>query len=101
LSSFALSISLVYQLPAFFTGILFTTTILVLVILMRIDQPNAPRSEEGHYIAPLVPLLPACGIFCNFVLAAGLDGLTWLYLAIYSAVGVAIYFAYGIRKSKL
>jgi uncharacterized membrane protein (GlpM family) len=65
------------------------------------DQANAPKLEDGHYIAPMVPLLPACGIFCNFILAAGLDNMTFYYLAIYSVAGVVIYFAFGIRNSKL
>ena len=45
---------------------------------------------------PMVPILPAIGIFFNFMLACGLDGLTWAYFAIWLAVGLIIYFSYGL-----
>ena len=50
---------------------------------------------------PLVPVLPAIGIFFNFMLACGLDGLTWAYFAIWLAFGLLIYFAYGLWHSHL
>ena len=45
---------------------------------------------------PMVPILPAIGIFFNFMLACGLDGFTWAYFAIWLAVGLIIYFSYGL-----
>ena len=50
---------------------------------------------------PLVPILPALGIFFNFALACGLDGLTWAYFGVFLAIGLVIYFSYGLRHSKL
>ena len=50
---------------------------------------------------PMVPVLPAFGIFFNFMLACGLDLITWVYFAIWLGVGLIIYFAYGISHSNL
>ena len=75
---------------------------LTLALLLRImcaPQPNQPRS--GHYKMPFVPLLPAIGIQFNFILAAGLDGLTWTYYLVFVAIGLIIYFSYSIRHSHL
>ena len=50
---------------------------------------------------PFVPILPSVGIFFNFMLASGLDGTTWLYYGIFLAIGIAIYFIYGLWHSNL
>lgn len=50
---------------------------------------------------PFVPLLPAIGIQFNFILAAGLDGLTWAYFLGFVLLGLVIYFSYSIRHSHL
>ena len=50
---------------------------------------------------PWVPILPASGIFFNFLLASSLDGLTWIYFGIFLAFGLVIYFAYGLWNSNL
>ena len=74
-------------------------TLVILVKLLLIPQTNKPR--HGHYTAPLVPLLPAIGIFCNFVLAVKLDALTWGIFGIFAVAGLFIYFGYSINSSKL
>ena len=50
---------------------------------------------------PLVPILPAVGIFFNFMLACGLDALTWAYFGVFIAIGLVIYFSYGMWHSNL
>lgn len=50
---------------------------------------------------PFVPLLPCIGIQFNFLLVFLLEGKTWAYFGIYLAVGLVIYFTYGIRHSNL
>ena len=74
-------------------------TLALLIRLMFIPQPNQPR--RGHYRMPLVPLLPAVGIQFNFILAAGLDAITWAYFLAFVAIGLVIYFSYSIRHSHL
>ena len=50
---------------------------------------------------PWVPILPAVGIFFNFMLAAGLDGVTWGLFGAWLVLGLLIYFAYGMGHSNL
>ena len=50
---------------------------------------------------PLTPIFPAIGIQCNFILAAGLDAVSWAYYIGFLAVGLLIYFTYSIRHSVL
>ncbi|XP_070389196.1 cationic amino acid transporter 4-like [Dermacentor albipictus] len=54
-----------------------------------------------HYKMPLVPLLPTLSIILNATLMTTLQPLTWVRLLIWVAVGLLVYFSYGIRHSKL
>jgi APA family basic amino acid/polyamine antiporter len=51
--------------------------------------------------APLVPWLPLAGILACLGLLAGLGAYTWLRLAGWIAIGLAIYFVYGRFHSRL
>lgn len=74
-------------------------TVLIVIRLCFVEQKNRPR--RGHYTMPWVPILPAIGIFFNFYLAAQLDGTTWMYWGIFLAVGLLVYFSYGMWHSAL
>ena len=50
---------------------------------------------------PWVPFLPAIGIFFNFTLCCGLDGLTWAYFGAFLIIGLILYFSYGMWNSNL
>lgn len=68
------------------------------VIWLRLRRPELPRP----FRSPLVPLFPLCGIALSvFLSTVGLGPFTWLRFVIWLAVGLAIYFAYGFRKSVL
>jgi APA family basic amino acid/polyamine antiporter len=56
---------------------------------------------DGAYTAPFVPVLPAVGIYFNFVLAWEATPMTWVNMALYSGVGAGIYFGYGINHARL
>ena len=51
--------------------------------------------------APLVPLLPIAGVILCFAQMVFLPPPTWIRLAIWLVIGLAIYFFYGYRKSRL
>ncbi|XP_066995636.2 cationic amino acid transporter 4 [Anabrus simplex] len=53
-----------------------------------------------RFKVPLVPLLPALSIFCNIGLMMNLPALTWVRFIMWMAVGLLVYFLYGIRHSK-
>lgn len=67
------------------------------VLIMRKKEPDAPRG----FRTPLVPLVPILGILTCLVMMVSLPWETWLRLAVWLAIGLAIYFGYGKKNSKL
>ncbi|KAK6177367.1 hypothetical protein SNE40_015482 [Patella caerulea] len=49
---------------------------------------------------PFVPLLPAVSIFLNLALMFSLSYLTWIRLVIWMAIGLLVYFLYGMHHSR-
>jgi len=67
------------------------------IIILRKTKPDFPRPFRTPWV-PLIPLLGA-GICLAQMFSLPFD--TWLRLIIWMAIGLAVYFFYGIRKSKL
>jgi APA family basic amino acid/polyamine antiporter len=67
------------------------------IMVMRKTNPNAPRP----YRTPLVPLVPILGVAVCFSMMYFLDGVTWLRLFAWLAIGLAIYFGYSRHHSHL
>lgn len=67
------------------------------VIVLRKTRPDAPRAFK----TPFVPLFPILGALICLAQMASLPGDTWLRLIIWMAIGIAIYFAYSFKHSKL
>jgi amino acid transporter len=65
------------------------------VLLLRIRQPDAERPFRTPFLYVLAPL----GILVNLIMMLFLPLLTWLRLVIWLAVGLAIYFSFGVRHS--
>jgi APA family basic amino acid/polyamine antiporter len=59
-----------------------------------------PDAERGFRV-PFVPVFPIVGVIICLILMAGLPIESWERLAIWMAIGVALYFAYGKKRSKL
>lgn len=67
------------------------------VIVLRHTQPQVERK----FRTPLVPFTPLITIgFCLYLMAS-LPPLTWFRFTAWLAAGLLIYFAYGMRHSKL
>jgi len=67
------------------------------VLVLRYTHPELPRPFK----TPAVPFVPVLGILSCAYLMAGLPRDTWFRLLGWMAVGLIIYFGYGIRKSRL
>ncbi len=67
------------------------------VWILRVKHPDLPRKFK----TPLVPLVPILGILACGVMIYGLGWTNWMRLLVWLAIGVVVYFVYGIRNSKL
>ena len=79
-------------------GTLFAFILVCLgVNVLRKTDPNRPRP----FRSPLVPIFPILGVILCFVLMLSLPIETWIRFIIWLAIGLTIYFGYGVRHSKL
>jgi len=79
-------------------GTLFAFCIVCIgIIIMRRTHPGIQRP----FRTPWVPVVPLLGAVCNFFLMLGLGWSNWARLAFWLAIGLAIYFGYGRRYSRL
>jgi APA family basic amino acid/polyamine antiporter len=67
------------------------------VILLRVRRPDLPRA----FRTPLVPWIPLIGIAFSIWLLSELALITWMVFVVWVAIGLVVYFGYGIRHSKL
>jgi APA family basic amino acid/polyamine antiporter len=67
------------------------------VILLRMRKPDLPRA----FRTPWVPVVPLIGIGFSIWLLSELALVTWMVFLIWVAIGLVVYFGYGIRHSKL
>ncbi|HEY3988601.1 MAG TPA: amino acid permease [Acidobacteriaceae bacterium] len=56
---------------------------------------------ERPFKTPLVPLVPILGILSAFYLMFSLPRITWIVVGIWLVVGLAIYFTYSTKHSKV
>jgi APA family basic amino acid/polyamine antiporter len=67
------------------------------IIVLRKVQPDTPRA----FRTPWVPLVPILGMVICFAQMFALPASTWERLIIWMAIGLAVYFLYGQKHSKL
>ncbi|GAA4210841.1 amino acid permease [Pedobacter jeongneungensis] len=79
-------------------GTLFAFSLVCIgVMLLRKTDPDRPRPFK----TPFVPFVPIMGIIVCVYLMSSLPIEAWIRLAIWMALGVAIYFFYGKKNSVL
>lgn len=69
----------------------------VAVIVLRKTNPELKR----EFRTPWVPFIPILGILACLLMMVGLGWTNWLRLGVWMAAGIAIYFAYSRKNSKL
>jgi amino acid transporter len=67
------------------------------VLILRIKQPEVHRPFRTPFLFLMAPL----GIVVNLIMMLFLPVVTWLRLVIWLAVGLTIYFTYGVRNSTI
>jgi APA family basic amino acid/polyamine antiporter len=65
------------------------------ILVLRRTQPDLPRP----FRTPWVPFVPVASAVVATLLMLSLPGQTWLRLAVWMAIGVALYFGYGARQA--
>ncbi|PXX52874.1 amino acid/polyamine/organocation transporter (APC superfamily) [Nocardia tenerifensis] len=69
----------------------------VAVIVLRRTRPDEPR----QFRLPFMPVIPLIGIGFSIYLIWSLPGRTWVRFGVWLVVGLAVYFLYSRRHSKL
>ncbi|XP_011148304.1 high affinity cationic amino acid transporter 1 isoform X2 [Harpegnathos saltator] len=72
---------------------------LVVTLCFMYLQPVS--GKKLSFTVPLVPFLPAVSILFNIYLMMMLDSLTWIRFAVWTAIGLCIYFFYGVWHSNI
>jgi APA family basic amino acid/polyamine antiporter len=67
------------------------------VLILRRTKPDQARG----FVVPFGPVIPVLGILSCAAIMASLDGLTWIRLAVWLLIGLAVYFGYGRRHSRV
>ena len=67
------------------------------VLILRRTDPDAKRP----FRTPWSPVVPVLGALCALLQMVALPLDTWLRLAVWMAIGFAIYFTYGRRNSRV
>jgi len=67
------------------------------VLILRRRKPDLPRS----FRTPWVPVVPVIGIVFSIWLLSELAAITWMVFLGWVALGLLVYFGYGMRNSKL
>lgn len=71
--------------------------ILLLILFLISCQPTARTYDT--FAVPSVPFLPGISIIINMYLMMMLDIMTWVRFSIWIALGLIVYFSYGIQNS--
>ncbi|KAF6719957.1 High affinity cationic amino acid transporter 1 [Oryzias melastigma] len=76
-------------------SVIFMVCLLLVFIIWRQPESRTPLSFK----VPLVPFIPVISMFVNVYLMMQLDKGTWVRFSVWMAIGLVIYFSYGIWHS--
>jgi basic amino acid/polyamine antiporter, APA family len=67
------------------------------IMVLRVREPNLPRRFKTPWVWFVAPM----GALSSFGLMLTLPLMTWVRLLVWFAIGIVIYFCYGVRRSNL
>ncbi|KAM6944356.1 cationic amino acid transporter 4 [Lycodopsis pacificus] len=88
------------HLPIWSFTMLLVILSLAYVLSLALIWLHEPQTSSKTFQVPLVPLTPAASILINIFLMMKLSYLTWIRFTVWIAVGLFVYFGYGIWHSK-
>uniref|UniRef100_A0A3Q1GP35 Solute carrier family 7 member 4 n=1 Tax=Acanthochromis polyacanthus TaxID=80966 RepID=A0A3Q1GP35_9TELE len=88
------------QLPVWSFTMLLVIFSLAYVVSLALIWVHEPQKNNKTFQVPLVPLTPGASILFNVFLMMKLSLLTWIRFTVWIAVGLFVYFGYGIWHSK-
>uniref|UniRef100_A0A287AZV0 Cationic amino acid transporter C-terminal domain-containing protein n=1 Tax=Sus scrofa TaxID=9823 RepID=A0A287AZV0_PIG len=83
--------------PGFTAGAVLLLLLIAGITAIIWRQPQNPSPLP--FRVPALPVLPVLSIFVNVYLMMQMSSVTWAQFGIWNAMGLAIYFGYGIRHS--
>ena len=102
LGLFLAALWLVAHIPRTLTVFVIGTLMAFVIVcagvwVMRVKRPEVKRPFK----TPWVPFVPIMGIIISLAMMLGLNGVTWIRLVVWLAIGLTIYFTYGVKNSHL
>ncbi|XP_071338494.1 cationic amino acid transporter 4 [Trachinotus anak] len=88
------------QLPIWSFTMLVVIFSLAYVLSLALIWAHEPQTDSKTFQVPLVPLTPSASILINVFLMMKLSPLTWIRFTVWIAIGLFVYFGYGIWHSK-
>ncbi|XP_034398061.1 cationic amino acid transporter 4 [Cyclopterus lumpus] len=88
------------HLPLWSSIVLLVIFALAYVLSLALIWFHEPQTSRKTFQVPLVPLTPAASILINIFLMMKLSYLTWIRFTVWIAIGLLVYFGYGIWHSK-
>lgn len=78
---------------------LVSVLIVALVLAVAIIWRQPQSTTKAAFMVPCLPVVPLLSVFINTYLMLQLGGETWISYAVWMAVGLIIYFSYGVHHS--
>uniref|UniRef100_A0A3B5A509 Solute carrier family 7 member 4 n=1 Tax=Stegastes partitus TaxID=144197 RepID=A0A3B5A509_9TELE len=88
------------QLPVWSFTMLLVIFSLAYIVSLALIWVHEPQKNNKTFQVPLVPLTPGASILFNVFLMMKLSLLTWIRFTVWIAIGLFVYFGYGIWHSK-